>query len=196
MSDITSLVNAAEEGDQQAAAELFDRVYADLHRMATSRMAMEKDGHTLQPTALINEVYLRLFGLRRDGSEQESLDWKSRGHFFAAAAEAMRRILVESARSRGRQKRGGGAVREMLDVESIPQPEFADDVLALNDALDALTETNPQIGQFVTLRYFGGFTIKEASEALGFSPRTGDAYWAYARAWLLAEIKRDTSSGQ
>lgn len=190
MSEITSLVNAAGEGDQQAAADLFNRVYADLYRMASSRMANEKSDHTLQPTALINEVYLRLFGLRRGEAESENVDWKSRGHFFAAAAEAMRRILVESARSKQRQKRGGGAVREMLDPNAIAQPEFADEVLALNDALDALTVSNPVIGKFVTLRYFGGLTIKEASEALGFSPRTGDGYWAYARAWLLAEIKR------
>ncbi len=189
MSEITELVNAAAEGDERAAAALFDRVYADLHRMASSRMALEKSDHTLQPTALINEVYLRLFGIRRD-SEPETTDWKNRGHFFAAAAEAMRRILVESARSKQRKKRGGGVVRELLDPDALAAPKFADEVLALNDALDALKATNPQVGQLVTLRYFGGLTIKEASESLGISPRTGDAYWAYARAWLLAEIKR------
>lgn len=190
MSDITTLVHAAGNGDQQAAADLFDRVYADLYRMATSRMAQEKAGHTLQPTALINEVYLRLFGLRPVDDSGPATDWKNRRHFFAAAAEAMRRILVESARSRQRQKRGGGAVRELMDMETIAQPEFEDEVLALNDALDALAEINPQIGQFVTLRYFGGMTIREASETLGVSSRTGDAYWAYARAWLLAEIQQ------
>lgn len=195
MSDITELVNAAAEGDERAAAALFNRVYADLHRMASARMALEKSGHTLQPTALINEVYLRLFGISRE-SGSEITDWKHRGHFFKAAAEAMRRILVDSARSKQRKKRGGGGVHELIDPDALAAPEFADEVLALNDALDALSATNPQIGRLVTLRYFGGLTIKEVSETMGISPRTGDTYWAYARAWLLSEIRRGSSDSE
>lgn len=190
MSDITQLINAAETGDEQAVRELFDRVYGDLKRMAASRLAEERLGQTLQPTALVHEVYLRLFGLQQDGGPRDEIAWASRGHFFAAAAEAMRRILIEAARSKQRLKRGGDRVRELLDPETIAQPELADELIALNEALEALAVVDPKSAKLVTLRYFGGLTIAESAASMGIAPRTADAYWAYARAWLLAEMRK------
>ncbi|MBI1313519.1 RNA polymerase subunit sigma [bacterium] len=191
MPDITQLINLAESGDDTAVRELFDRVYADLKRMAASRLASEKSGQTLQPTALVHEVYLRLFGGTRSGDAREGA-WDSRGHFFAAAAEAMRRILVEAARSRGRLKRGGDRNRVFLDPDSIAAPDLADELLALNEALEALAAIDPQSAKLVSLRFFGGLTIKEAATALGIAPRTADACWAYARAWLLARMQNSS----
>lgn len=190
MSDITRLINAAEAGDKQASRELFDRVYADLKRMASSRLAVENSGHTLQPTALVHEVYLRMFGLPHATTEPKEGMWRSRAHFFGAAAEAMRRILIEAARRKGRIKRGGGRGRELLDPASIAQPDLADELLDLNEALDALAAVDEKSAKLVMLRYFGGLTLKEAAASLGVSPRTADSYWAYARAWLLAEMQR------
>ncbi len=190
METITQLINAAEAGSTEAAQKLFDRVYDDLRRMATTKIAGESPNLTLQPTALVHEVYLRMFGIQREKDVRTDTAWRSRSHFFSAAAQAMRRILVEEARKRGRQKRGGGAVREMLNPDQIAEPDLADDLLILNDALDRLTEVAPVPAKLVMLRYFGGLTIRETAESLGISPRTADSYWAYARAWLLAEMQR------
>ncbi len=190
MKDITQLINAAEAGDKQASCELFDRVYADLKRLASTRLAVENSGHTLQPTALVHEVYLRMFGLHQETDEPREAVWQSRAHFFGAAAEAMRRILIEAARSKGRLKRGGGRDRELLDPDSIAQPDLADELLDLNEALDALAAVDEKAAKLVMLRYFGGLTLKEAAASMGISPRTADSYWAYARVWLLAEMQR------
>lgn len=190
MSDLTQIINAAETGDERAARELFERVYADLKRMASIRLADEKPGQTLQPTALVHEVYLRLFGIQQEGGERADVVWHSRRHFFAAAAEAMRRILVEAARRKGRLKRGGGRTRELLDLDSIAELDLADELLVLNEALDSLAIVDPKSAKLVMLRYFGGLTLKEAAASMEISPRTADSYWAYARAWLLAEMQR------
>lgn len=191
MSDITQLINATEGGDKAAAQELFDRVYSDLKRMASSRLAAETPGQTLQPTALVHEVYLRLFGLQSDDDEpKDEAAWKSRGHFFAAAAESMRRILIEAARSKGRLKRGGGRTRGLIDPDTIAKPDLADDLLVLNEALDAFSLVDEKAAKLVMLRYFGGLTLKEIAASLGISRRTADTYWAYARVWLLAEMQR------
>lgn len=190
MSHITPLVNAAGQGDQTAAAELFQVVYNDLRRIAATRIDQEKPGQTLQPTSLVHEVYLRLFGLRLDGKDRSKFICKSSEHFFAAAAEAMRRILVDSARRKRRTKHGGRHRRSLSGPEQMLAEEPADELIALNDAMEALSETEPQLASFVKLRYFAGFTIKEASATMGISERTGNTYWSYARAWLLAEMQR------
>jgi RNA polymerase sigma factor (TIGR02999 family) len=184
MAEFTQLLSAAEAGNREAAAELFAVVYDDLRRLAAQSLAQESPGQTLQPTALVHEVYLRLLG----GGAEAS--YGCRAHFFAAAAQAMRRILIEAARRRGRQKRGGGRVRESLDPDQVAAPELSDDLLALDEALTALAAVEPKIAELVSLRYFGGLTLKESAAALGISPRTADAHWAYARAWLLAAIRR------
>lgn len=190
MSELTQLINAAEAGDEGAMRELFDRVYADLKRMAASRLGREAAGQTLQPTALVHEVYLRLFGLSHREGERAEIAWESRGHFFAAAAEAMRRILIEAARGKRRLKRGGGRTREWLDPDSIAAPDVAEELLTLHEALERFAAVDPQSAKLITLRFFAGLTIKEAAASLGIAPRTADAKWAYARAWLLAEMRR------
>lgn len=190
MSDITELLRAAEQGDADASSRLFDRIYDDLKRLAARRLASERDGHTLQPTALVNEVYLRLLGgtsKQPDAMQQFS----GSKHFFASAAEAMRRILVESARSKRRQKRGGEFRRADIEPDQLAAPEMADKLLALNEALTRLAAVEPQLAELVTLRYFGGLTLKEAATQLGIARRTADAQWAYSRAWLLAEMKSE-----
>lgn len=187
MAHITQLINLANTGDEDATNVLFERVYEDLRLLASSRLRNEPQGQTLQPTALVHETYLRLFGFRSDRSE---IVWESRGHFFAAAAEAMRRILIEVARSKKRLKRGGGIARQIVDIESITEPELSDELLLLNDALDALSVVEPSAAKLVMLRYFGGLTLKEAAATMRISPRTADSYWAYARAWLLTEIQK------
>lgn len=188
MADFTDLLNAAEGGRPQAATDLFSLIYEDLRKLAGQHLAWERSGHTLQATALVHEVYLRLFGFPSAGSK---LPWKNRRHFFATAAEAMRRILVEAARRKGRHRRGGGRARVPLEPDRIAEPEVAEELLALDEALTALAAAEPQIAALVTLRYFGGLTLKEAAAALETPPRTADAHWAYARAWLLAEMTED-----
>ena len=191
MSDVTQILHAIAEGDPSAASQLLPLVYDELRKLAGHRLAHQSPGQTLQPTALVHEAYLRLVG-----DPQES-NWESRGHFFAAAAEAMRRILVENARRKGRRKRGGGLKRLDLDAaEPVAVPEVREDLLALDEALTKLASAEPQAAQLVQLRYFAGLSIPEAARALGVSSRTADRLWAFARAWLLREIGGDVPDDQ
>ena len=160
-------------------------MYDELRKLAAGRIAAEKPGHTLQATALVHEAYLRLVG-------GEQL-WNGRGHFFAAAAEAMRRILVDAARRKGRLRRGGDRGRVDLDDLAVAAPESGDDLLALDEALVQLTAADPQAAELVKLRYFAGLTVPQAAAALGVSPRTADFLWAYAKSWLLQRIEADGS---
>ena len=189
---VTRLLNDAASGDAQAAGELLPLVYEELRRLARQKMGQERAGHTLQATALVHEAYLRLV----DGNTAKS--WDGRWHFFAAAAEAMRRILVEQARRRGRIKRGGGVARQRVDLENIDltvnQPP--DELLAVDDGLTALAAQHPEKAQLVKLRYFAGLTIEEAAEAMGTSIATANRQWAYARAWLFRYLEsNETADG-
>jgi RNA polymerase sigma factor (TIGR02999 family) len=179
MSDVTRILGAIEQGDPHAAGQLLPLVYDELRRLAAAQLAREKPGQTLDATALVHEAYLRLVG---------DLRFANRRHFFAAAAQAMRRILVESARRKVSLKRGGGRARQSLDDADVPLQRPPAELLAVHDALDKLAETNPRAAELVKLRYFAGFTLDEAAEALGVSPRTADGAWAYARAWLFSRF--------
>jgi RNA polymerase sigma factor (TIGR02999 family) len=183
MTEISRILTAIGEGNPHAAAELLPLVYDELRCLAAQKLAHETPGQTLQPTALVHEAYLRLVGPEGAGPE-----WHSRGHFFTAAAEAMRRILIDNARRKRSQKRGGGRARQELDPCAIAAPPLADDVLALDEALTKLAASQPPVAELVKLRYFVGLTNREAAEMLGIAPRTADSWWAYARAWLLAEL--------
>jgi RNA polymerase sigma factor (TIGR02999 family) len=183
MSEITQLLNAVAEGDPSAASQLLPLVYNELRQLAAQKLARETPGQTLQPTALVHEAYLRLIG------EGEEPRWDSRGHFFAACAEAMRRILVENARGKQAVKRGGSRARADLDMNQVAVPEVREDLLALDEALDQLAATDPEAARLVQLRYFAGLTLAEAAQVLGVSPRTVDRLWAYARAWLLKALE-------
>ena len=186
MSAVTQILHALAEGDSSAADQLLPLVYEELRNLAAARLANQPPGQTLQPTALVHEAYLRLVG------DPGGDDWDNRGHFFAAAAEAMRRILVENARRKGRAKHGGGLSRRDLgDVDEVTEPEVCEDLLALDEALTKLASADPQAAQLVELRYFAGLSIPEAARALGISPRTADRLWAFARVWLLREIGGD-----
>ena len=184
MSDVTRLLDAAAAGDATAGERLLPLVYDELRRLAAQKLAHERAGQTLQPTALVHEAYLRLVGR---GEEEE---WNGRGHFFAAAAEAMRRILVENARRRNAAKHGGGRARQELESDLMPIAEPREDLLALDEALTKLATTNRQAAELVHLRYFAGLTLPEAAEAMGIAPRTAGRLWAYARAWLRREVER------
>jgi RNA polymerase sigma factor (TIGR02999 family) len=177
------------QGDPHAASQLLPLVYEELRQLAAHKLAHEQPGQTLQATALVHEAYLRLVGC----PEQEPGDepsWDNRGHFFAAAAEAMRRILVENARRKGSSKRGGDRARADYDVNQLAAPEIREDLLALDEALNQLAKADPQAARLVQLRYFAGLTLGEAAKVLGVSPRTADRLWAYARAWLQEAIER------
>jgi RNA polymerase sigma factor (TIGR02999 family) len=184
MSDVTQLLVAIGQGDQKATAELLPLVYEELRRLAAQKLAQEKPGQTLQATALVHEAYLRLLGPA--GADQP---WNSRGHFFGAAAEAMRRILVENARRKQRLRHGGDRSREDLTPAEIAAPEVSEDLLALDEALERFIEHDPQSAELVKLRYFAGLTIPQAAEILGVSPRKADSLWSFARAWLRREIE-------
>lgn len=184
MSDITRILSAIESGDPHAAEQLLPLVYDELRKLAAERMAQEKPGQTLQATALVHEAYLRLVGA------EKAQRWDGRGHFFAAAAEAMRRILVESARRKGRLRHGGGRARE-ADERDVPAPERPEQVVALDEALGRLAAVSPQAAELVKLRYFAGLSNAEAATVLGVSPRKADQVWAYARAWLREEVGGD-----
>ena len=185
MSDVTRILSAIEQGDPSAAEQLLPLVYDELRKLAAARLADEKPGQTLQPTALVHEAYLRLVG------GGPARDWNGRGHFFAAAAEAMRRILVESARAKRSLKRGGGARRVNFDQAVSLAEEPADDLLALDEALDRLAAQDPAKAELVQLRYFGGLTIEQAAQALGLSRATADRYWAYSKVWLYRAVTGD-----
>jgi len=184
MSDVTYILAAIDAGDPKAAGELLPLVYDELRRLAAARLAEEKPGQTLQPTALVHEAYLRLVG---DGQPR---DWNGRGHFFAAAAEAMRRILIDSARRKKADKAGGGWQRQdMLDAE-LAVDSAGDDLFAVDEALTRLAAEHPRQARLVHLRFFLGMTLEEAAEALGVDDRTAYRDWAYARAWLRRDLDR------
>ena len=195
MTEVTRILSAIEQGDRHAAAQLLPLVYDELRKLAAQKLAQEKPGQTLQATALVHEAYLRLVDQPSGpASARREQHWNTRGHFFAAAAEAMRRILIENARRKGRAKHGGDRARLDLDAVDIAAPEIADDLLTLDDALTQLAATDPPAAQLVKLRYFAGLPIKQAAEVLGISPRAADFLWAYARAWLLKKIEGQGTS--
>jgi RNA polymerase sigma factor (TIGR02999 family) len=183
MTDVTSVLSAIENGDPQAADRLLPLVYDELRKLAAHRLAHEKPGQTLQATALVHEAYLRLVGQR------EVQHWNSRGHFFAAVGEAMRRIVVEQARRRSAAKRGGGIAREALDPDEVVTPVPDEQILAVHDALDGLALADPDAATLVKLRYFGGMTMDEAAEVLGISVRSAHDLWAYSRTWLRRRMR-------
>src|SRR5262245_34218508 len=176
MSEVTRILSAIELGDPTAAAQLLPLVYDELRKLAAAHVADEKPGQTLQPTVLVHEAYVRLVGPEPDQH------WGGRAHFFAAAAEAMRRILLDAVRRKGRRKRGGGMARHDLDGLDPAAPECPDDLLALDDALVRLAAADPQAAELVRLRFYAGLPIPEVARILGISPRTADRTWAYARA--------------
>lgn len=186
MNDVTRILSSLGQGDPKAAAELLPLVYDELRKLANQKLARETPGQTLQPTALVHEAYLRLIG-----HENADKAWDSRGHFFAAAAEAMRRILVENARHKKRIKHGGQCERIEIEVADLPTRMPPEDLLALNEALVKLEKEDPIKAKLVTLRYFGGMTIEQASEVLGISRVTAHRYWIFARAWLHHQIAGD-----
>jgi RNA polymerase sigma factor (TIGR02999 family) len=184
MNEVTRILSAVEQGDPHAAEHLLPLVYQELRKLAAQKLAQERPGQTLQATALVHDAYLRLV----DG--EMTRNWDCRKHFFAAAAEAMRRILVENARRKQRLKHGGGRAREQ-EAGDIACPERPERLLALDEALDRLATTNPQAAALVQLRYFAGFSNAEAASSLGMSPRKANQVWAYARAWLREELGDD-----
>jgi RNA polymerase sigma factor (TIGR02999 family) len=183
MNDVTRILSAIDHGDPQAAEQLLPLVYEELRKLAAARLAQEKPGQTLQATALVHEAYLRLVGAENQHR------WDGRGHFFAAAAEAMRRILIEAARRKHGPERGGDFTRHDLDTDQPSPPGPSPRLLALDEALDRLAAIEPRAAEVVKLRYFAGLTVTEAAAALGISPRTADSDWAYARAWLVTALR-------
>jgi len=190
MTDVTRILNAIEQGDPRAADELLPVVYEELRLLAARKMSRERPGQTLQATALVHEAYIRLAG-------SQDQDWKGRTHFFAAAAEAMRRILIENARRKGRLKHGGGRDRVEMQTSDLAIEGPSDDVIALDEALTKLAQEDQVVADLVKMRYFAGLTLEQSAEILGIARRTADRYWAYARAWLHKEIaKGDTPDGK
>jgi RNA polymerase sigma factor (TIGR02999 family) len=182
MCEVTRILSAIEQGDPHAAELLLPLVYDELRQLAAQRLAQERPGQTLQATALVHEAYLRLLGV------PQAQQFNSKGHFFAACAEAMRRILVDVARSRKAEKRGGGLRRVEVEPEELVTRQQDDKLLALHEALARLEQQDAPKAQLVKLRYFAGLSIREAAEALGVSTATADRYWAFARAWLQREM--------
>ena len=182
MNDLTRILSAIEHGDPTAAEQLLPLVYEELRNLAAQKLAQEPPGQTIQPTALVHEAYLRLVG------GTQAAPWNSRGHFFAAAAVAIRRILIDNARRKRSQKRGGGLVRHDLDEFPPCLPEPREDVLALDEALQRLAAVHPRAADLVQLLYFAGLTLPDAARSLDISPRTAGRLWTYARAWLRREI--------
>jgi len=188
---VTQLLHDAATGDARAAAELLPLVYEELRRLARQKIGQERVGHTLQATALVHEAYVRLVA----GNTEKG--WQGRWHFFAAAAEAMRRILVDHARRRGRIKRGGANARERFDLEQVELSvnEPPQELLAVDEGLTGLAAQHPEKAQLVKLRYFAGLTIEEAAEAMNISVATANRHWAYARAWLFRHLESSGSGG-
>ena len=182
VNDVARLLKAVEQGDPHAGDQLLPLVYAELRRLAAAKMALESPGHTLQPTALVHEAWLRLAGA-------ENRKWNDRTHFFAAAAEAMRRILVDNARRKRARRHGGGQQRMELDEIAVASAPNDDQLLAVNEALEKFAAQDQQKAELVKLRYFIGMTIEEAAEAQGIAVPTAKRRWAYARAWLAEEIR-------
>ena len=182
MNEVTRVIEAVQRGDPKAAAELLPLVYEELRKLAASKMANEAAGNTLQPTALVHEAWLRLVG-------NDNPKFAGRAHFFAAAAEAMRRILIDRARRKRALRHGGGQVRLDIQQLDLASPDADDQLLAVNDALDKLDSQDPTEAKLVKLRYFVGLTVEEAAGLLDISPRTATNYWAHARTWLYHEIK-------
>jgi len=189
MTDVTHILSAIESGDPRAAEQLLPLVYAELRRLAAQKLAQEKPGQTLQSTALVHEAYLRLVG-------SEARPWDSRGHFFAAAAEAMRRILVEKARRKRELKHGGGRQRIAFEHAELAIEPLSDDLIALDEALEKLAARDKVKADLVKLRYFCGLSTTQAAGALGISPHTADRYWAYARSWLRVEVEKGDEASE
>jgi RNA polymerase sigma factor (TIGR02999 family) len=185
MNDVTGILASIEQGDPKAAEQLLPLVYDELRKLAAQKLAQEKPGQTLQATALVHEAYLRLVDAERDW------DWDSRGHFFAAAAEAMRRILIESARRKASAKHGGTRNRRMLGEAQLATGDQAGDLLALDEALTRLAEKDAQAARLVQLRYFAGLTTEQAAKVMGISTRSAYYTWTYARSWLKRAMRGD-----
>lgn len=201
MADVTQILNRLERGDAAAAEQLLPLVYDELRRLAAARMAKEKPGQTLQPTALVHEAWLRLIPNPHDVASPgrnagEAPQWNGRGHFFAAAAEAMRRILVENARRKQRIKHGGGQERADVDVAEIATTVPDDDLLALDEALSQLKAEDPVKAKLIELRFFVGLSNEQAAEVLGISSATAKRHWRYARAWLHRTIEADSAASE
>lgn len=188
ITDVTRILDALGRGDVRATDELLVAVYQELRRLAAVRLSQEPPGHTLQATALVHEAYIRLVSV-------EDQNWENRGHFFAAAAEAMRRILIERARHKQRDKHGGNRHRIDLDDATLAIEGPSDDIVAVDEALAKLAREEPVVAELVKMRYFAGLRLDEIAGILGISDRTADRYWAYARAWLHREITRDRTKG-
>jgi RNA polymerase sigma factor (TIGR02999 family) len=189
MNDVTRILSAIEQGDPSAANELLPLVYDELRKLAAQRLAQEKPGQTLQATALVHEAYLRLVG---SGDREQS--WNSRGHFFGAAAEAMRRILLNRVRDKGRLKRGGRQRKVELEKIELAVDTPHDDLLALDESIERLAAENSECASVVKLRFFAGLSIDEAAASLGISPSTAKRHWAYARAWLFDALQPEDGS--
>jgi RNA polymerase sigma factor (TIGR02999 family) len=188
MSEVTRILSAIEQGDPSAAEQLLPLVYDELRKLAAQKLAQEKPGQTLEATALVHEAYLRLVGSAGSEPDQSEPHWDNRRHFFAAAAEAMRRILVDNARRKQSHKHGGGCARRDLDAEAIVAPEPKLDLLELDVALHRLAEHDPLKAKLVELRYFAGLTGDQAATVLGLSASSADRHWVYTRAWLRREL--------
>ncbi|MAG94663.1 MAG: RNA polymerase subunit sigma [Planctomycetaceae bacterium] len=188
MADVTQILGQIEDGDPSAAEKLLPLVYEELRKLAAARLNHEAPGHTLQATALVHEAYLRLV----DSEDQQ--DWDSRGHFFSAAAEAMRRILIENARRKSRVRHGGAHQRSDLDEAEIVISMPTDRLLALDEALGRLAEVEPQKAELVKLRFFAGLTLEQAADAIGVSRATATRHWTYARAWLYDAVSQSQDS--
>jgi RNA polymerase sigma factor (TIGR02999 family) len=186
MTEVTRILSAVEQGDPYAAEQLLPLVYDELRRLAARKLAQEKPGQTLQATALVHEAYTRLVGNGEAASREQR--WDSRGHFFAAAAEAMRRILIDRAREKRSAKRGGGRKKLNIDAVDLATQATPDQLLAIDDALAKLARADPVAARLVELRYFAGLTVEEAGKALGMSTATAYRHWKYARAWLHGEL--------
>jgi RNA polymerase sigma factor (TIGR02999 family) len=186
MNDVTRVLSAIEQGDPKAPEQLLPLVYEELRKLAAQRLARESPGQTLQATALVHEAYLRLIG-------SEPPSWNGRGHFFAAAAEAMRRILIENARRKRAEKHGGDLQRVDLEGVDVPEEAPSEDILAVDEALSRLAAEDPIKAELVKLRYFGGLSVEDAARVLGISRATADRYWAYARVWLYSELSEPDS---
>jgi RNA polymerase sigma factor (TIGR02999 family) len=190
MFDVTRILSAIEQGDPHATEQLLPLVYEELRQLAAQKIAQEKSGQTLDATALVHEAYVRLVDV------EKAQPWDSRRHFFAAAAEAMRRILLDRARDKRRLKRGGGWRRLRLDKIDFPVENPPDDVLALDEALQKLAQEDPLCAELVKLRFFAGLTLHEAGDTLGLARRTADRYWAFARSWLYDELRKGDEAAE